>query len=284
MILNHLKKKLIKKNIKTNSFIHPTILVFDSGVGGLSIYREIKKISPDSHYIYVFDNEAFPYGEKTEEFIINRVFEIIKAIASKHLITIAVIACNTASTVSLTKLRKHFSFPIVGTVPAIKPAIKTTRNGIIGLLATTATIKSKYTKELINQFAINCKIVQLNSSTLVQLAEKKIYGKKPSLNKINQIIKQWITMPEPPDTIILGCTHFHLLKNELKKVFPHKTKFIDSSSAIAKRTIWLINNQIEIKFSNEKNFAYCLSINKNLRKLRFVLKKEGFISLKQLFI
>ncbi|WP_341765290.1 glutamate racemase [Candidatus Providencia siddallii] len=273
-------KKITKNVLKTR----PTILIFDSGVGGLTIYREIKKKIPNAHFIYAFDNEAFPYGEKNELFILNRVFKIIKYISLKHLLTIVIIACNTVSTIGLTKLRAVFHFPIVGVVPAIKPAIKFTRNGIICLLATKNTIKSKYTTELINRFVINCKIISLYSTKLVQLAEKKIYEEKLNSKEIINAIKQLIIIPEQPDTIILGCTHFPLLIKEFEKIFPKKTKFIDSSLAVANRIIWLLNNQTEIKYSNEENFAYCSSITKISEKLRFVLKNEGFNLLKQLIL
>ncbi|MEQ5186908.1 glutamate racemase, partial [Providencia alcalifaciens] len=128
------------------STANPTVLVFDSGVGGLSVYREIREKLPEAHYIYVFDNEAFPYGEKSQEFIIDRVVRIVSAVAEKHDIATIVIACNTASTVSLPALRAKFTeIPIVGVVPAIKPAAKLTCYGVVGLLATRATVKRPYT-------------------------------------------------------------------------------------------------------------------------------------------
>ena len=264
--------------------VRPTILVFDSGVGGLSVYREVKKLIPNAHYIYAFDNEAFPYGEKSEQFIIDRVYQIVKAVAEKHPLTITIIACNTASTVSLPNLRAHFSFPVVGVVPAIKPATKLTRNGVVGLLATKGTVNREYTKELIARFATDCKVVSLGSAELVQLAERKLHGEILPLGEVAQTVKLWLKMPEPPDTVILGCTHFPLLIEELEKVLPSGTRFIDSGSAIARRAIWLINNQAEVINSDEKNFAYCLLMDENVQALRPVLEVEGFISLQKLAI
>lgn len=265
-----------------NLSVRPTILVFDSGVGGLSVYREVKKMIPNAHYIYAFDNEAFPYGEKSEEFIIDRVYQIVNAIASKHPLTIAIIACNTVSTVSLPNLRAHFTFPVVGVVPAIKPATKLTRNGVVGLLATKGTVNREYTKELIDRFATDCQVISLGSAELVQLAERKLHGENLPLEEVAQTVRPWIRMPEPPDTVILGCTHFPLLIEELEKVLPNGTRFIDSGAAIARRTLWLINNQAEIHNSNEDDFAYCLLMNDAVQSLRPVLEAEGFNSLEKL--
>lgn len=267
-----------------NLSIRPTILVFDSGVGGLSVYREVKKLIPNAHYIYVFDNEAFPYGEKSEQFIIDRVYQIVNAVAQKHPLTITIIACNTASTVSLPNLRAHFSFPVVGVVPAIKPATKLTRNGVVGLLATKGTVNREYTKELIERFATDCNVVSLGSAELVQLAERKLHGETLSLDEVAQAVRPWLRMSEPPDTVILGCTHFPLLIEELEKVLPNGTRFIDSGSAIARRTVWLINNQAEITHSNELDFAYCLLMDESTQALRPVLEAEGFILLQKLAV
>ncbi|MDD9338206.1 MAG: glutamate racemase [Providencia heimbachae] len=267
-----------------NLSIRPTILVFDSGVGGLSVYREVKKLIPNAHYIYVFDNEAFPYGEKSEQFIIDRVYQIVNAVAQKHPLTITIIACNTASTVSLPNLRAHFSFPVVGVVPAIKPATKLTRNGVVGLLATKGTVNREYTKELIERFATDCNVVSLGSAELVQLAERKLHGETLSLDEVAQAVRSWLRMSEPPDTVILGCTHFPLLIEELEKVLPNGTRFIDSGSAIARRTVWLINNQAEITHSNELDFAYCLLMDESTQALRPVLEAEGFILLQKLAV
>lgn len=152
----------------TPSEPRPTVLVFDSGVGGLSVYDEIRRLLPDLHYIYAFDNVAFPYGEKSETFIVERVVEIVTAVQQRYPLSLAVIACNTASTVSLPALREKFAFPVVGVVPAIKPAARLTANGVVGLLATRATVKRPYTHELIARFANECQIAMLGSAELVE--------------------------------------------------------------------------------------------------------------------
>ncbi|MBG3014635.1 glutamate racemase [Proteus faecis] len=262
---------------------NPTVLVFDSGVGGLSVYREIREKLPDAHYIYVFDNEAFPYGEKSQEFIIDRVVRIVSAVAEKHDLATIVIACNTASTVSLPALRAKFiDIPIVGVVPAIKPAAKLTCNGVVGLLATRATVKRPYTHELIERFATDCKVHSLGSAELVELAEKKLHGESVSLDALRKILIPWLKMKEPPDTVVLGCTHFPLLADELLSVLPDGTRIIDSGAAIARRTAWLVVNQAKIKGSNEISFAYCLKEDENSELLKPVLAGFGFESLRKL--
>ena len=265
------------------STANPTVLIFDSGVGGLSVYREIREKLPDAHYIYVFDNEAFPYGEKSQEFIIDRVVRIVSAVAEKHFLAAIVIACNTASTVSLPALRAKFTdIPIVGVVPAIKPAAKLTCNGVVGLLATRATVKRPYTHELIERFATDCKVHSLGSAELVELAERKLHGEEVSLDALRKILTPWLKMKEPPDTVVLGCTHFPLLADELLSVLPDGTRIIDSGAAIARRTAWLVVNQAKIKGSNEISFAYCLKEDENSELLKPVLAGFGFESLRKL--
>lgn len=265
------------------STANPTVLIFDSGVGGLSVYREIREKLPEAHYIYVFDNEAFPYGEKSQEFIIDRVVRIVSAVAEKHFLAAIVIACNTASTVSLPALRAKFTdIPIVGVVPAIKPAAKLTCNGVVGLLATRATVKRPYTHELIERFATDCKVHSLGSAELVELAERKLHGEEVSLDALRKILTPWLKMKEPPDTVVLGCTHFPLLADELLSVLPDGTRIIDSGAAIARRTAWLVVNQAKIKGSNEISFAYCLKEDENSELLKPVLAGFGFESLRKL--
>jgi glutamate racemase len=173
------------------------VLVFDSGVGGLSVYDEIRHLLPDLHYIYAFDNVAFPYGEKSEDFIVERVVEIVTAVQKRYPLALAVIACNTASTVSLPALREKFQFPVVGVVPAIKPAARLTANGIVGLLATRGTVKRPYTRELIDRFANECQIAMLGSAELVEMAEAKLHGQAVSLDELRRILRPWLRMPEP---------------------------------------------------------------------------------------
>ncbi|CDG23188.1 Glutamate racemase [Xenorhabdus poinarii G6] len=268
-----------------NNTARPTILVFDSGVGGLSVYQEIRQLLPDLHYIYAFDNEAFPYGEKTAEVIIERVVQVVDTIQKKHPLAIVVIACNTASTVSLPVLREHFPFPVVGVVPAIKPAAKLTCNRVVGLLATRATVNRHYTKELIARFASDCQMHSIGSAELVELAEGKLHGKDVPLKELEKILKPWLKMEEPPDTVILGCTHFPLIAEELSQVLPSGTRLIDSGSAIARRTAWLVRhreNREGLFLTTADSLAYCTKIEPSSEALRPVLREFGFLTLEKL--
>ncbi|MDU1951781.1 glutamate racemase [Atlantibacter hermannii] len=266
----------------TPSEARPTVLVFDSGVGGLSVYDEIRQLLPDLHYIYAFDNVAFPYGEKTEEFIVERVVEIVTAVQQCYPLAIAIIACNTASTVSLPALREKFPFPVVGVVPAIKPAARLTANGIVGLLATRATVRRPYTHELIARFANECQIEMLGSAELVELAEAKLHGHPVSSDELRRILKPWLRMPEPPDTVVLGCTHFPLLQEELLSVLPDGTRLVDSGAAIARRTAWLLEHEAPDAKSADENVAYCMAFTPETAQLLPVLQRYGFARLEKL--
>lgn len=268
----------------TASNLRPTVLVFDSGVGGLSVYDEIRQLLPDLHYLYAFDNAGFPYGEKTEEYIVERVVAVVEAVTQHYPLALVVIACNTASTVSLPALRARFAFPVVGVVPAIKPAARLTRNGIVGLLATRATVRRSYTHELVTQFARECRIAMLGSAELVELAEKKLHGERVELEAVRRIVQPWLRMPEPPDTVVLGCTHFPLLREELQQVLPEGTRLIDSGAAIARRTVWLLEHESPDAKSADKNEAYCTAMNEEAAQLMPVLQRYGFPLLKKLAV
>ena len=268
----------------TPSDPRPTVLVFDSGVGGLSVYDEIRHLLPDLHYIYVFDNAAFPYGEKSEAFIVERVVDIVTAVRARYPLALAVIACNSASTVSLPALREKFTFPVVGVVPAIKPAARLTANGIVGLLATRGTVKRPYTRELIERFAHECRIEMLGSGELVELAEAKLHGEPVSLDEMRRILRPWLRMPEPPDTVVLGCTHFPLLQDALKAVLPEGTRLVDSGAAIARRTAWLLEHEAPEAKSCDENIAFCLALTPATEQLLPVLRRYGFERLEKLVV
>lgn len=260
----------------------PTVLVFDSGVGGLSVYDEVRQLLPDLHYIYAFDNVAFPYGEKSEEFIVERVVEIVTAVQERYPLALAIIACNTASTVSLPALREKFAFPVVGVVPAIKPAARLTTNGVVGLLATRGTVRRPYTHELVARFASECKIEMLGSAELVELAEAKLHGQPVDLEELRKILRPWLRMKEPPDTVVLGCTHFPLLEEELLQVLPEGTRLIDSGAAIARRTVWLLEHESPNALSADENIAFCMGLTPEIAQLTPVLARYGFPRLEKL--
>lgn len=254
----------------------PTVLVFDSGIGGLSIYNEIYNKIPYLRYIYAFDNEMFPYGDKSSEFLIKRVSHIIDTIIESYSIDLAVIACNTASTICLPSLRSKFSFPIVGVVPAIKPASIITKNKCIGLLATKATIQRAYTSNLIKEFAPDCNVKLLGLSELAYIAENKLQGIDVDMQQLEMLMQPWLNLPVIPDTIVLGCTHYPFIKDELKLLFPNTT-FIDSGNAIASRVYSLFNERFDLKSvtaqSSTDNIVLSTLCNQQVEKLMEKLSK-----------
>ncbi|MCX8650336.1 glutamate racemase [Gilliamella sp. B2776] len=247
----------------------PSVLVFDSGIGGLSVYKEIYNKIPNAHYIYAFDNEMFPYGDKSSEVLVNRVNAVIKTINKFQQIDLAVIACNTASTICLPSLRSNFSFPIVGVVPAIKPASLLTKNRCIGLLATKATIERAYTTNLINQFANHCSVKLLGLSELALIAENKLQGIAVDMQYLKKLMQPWLNMQTIPDTIVLGCTHYPFIKEELQMIFP-QVNFIDSGYAIATRVYNLLKDKYDVNkipLFKKENIILSTICNQSVEKL-----------------
>ena len=209
----------------------PKVLIFDSGVGGLSVFSEIHQLLPHLDYLYLFDNEAYPYGELAQDVVISRVNHLVTNLVESHHIDIVVIACNTASTIVLPSLREKLTIPVVGVVPAIKPASLLANKGI-GLIATPATVTRQYTHELIRDFAQGKPIELLGSTRLVDIAEEKLRGKDVVLSELEEILAP---LQDKIDVAVLGCTHFPLLKEEITCAMGEKVMLIDSGLAIAKR-------------------------------------------------
>lgn len=216
------------------------VLVFDSGVGGLSILQEIRQQYPDCLYFYASDNAAFPYGIKSEHELVERVDHVVHQLQDMTQADIIVIACNTASTVALPRIRERFSQPIIGVVPAIKPAAMISQSKVIGLLATPGTIERDYTQQLIDTFASDCHIVPVGSSELVILAEKKLRGELIAPEQLQHIVEP-LAQHSEMDTLVLACTHFPLLKDELRTALPHIHHWVDSGEAIARRVGYWLN-------------------------------------------
>src|SRR3954449_8335049 len=154
----------------------PTILVFDSGLGGLTVLREIVGARPDAHYVYVADDAFFPYGHHSEEQIIARVVPLVGELIARHAPVLVVIACNTASTLVMSHLRSTYSVPFVGTVPAIKPACASSKTRRVSVLGTKGTVKREYTRALIRDFAQGCQVTLVGAAALASLAEAALTG------------------------------------------------------------------------------------------------------------
>lgn len=194
---------------------------------------------PDCHYVYACDNAAFPYGTKDEATLVERVDQVLHALIRQEAPDIVVVACNTASTLALPRIRAHFSDPVVGVVPAIKPAAALSKTRVFGLLGTPGTVQRSYTQQLIDEFAGDCQIVRVGSSELVQLAEAALRGQPPPPARLNDILAPFFANPLL-DCIVLACTHFPLLKQELTAACPRPIVWIDSGEAIARRVASLL--------------------------------------------
>jgi glutamate racemase len=218
-------------------FERPPILVFDSGVGGLTVAAEIAALMPSAPLLYLCDNDYFPYGTKPEAALVERVASVVAAAVARFAPRLVVIACNTASTVALPRLRAAITPPVVGVVPAIKPAAAASRNRVIGLLGTPGTVRRRYTQELIDQFAADCTVHRIGSAELVEMAEAKLRGETVDGAALAGLLAGFFAPPSgvPADTIVLACTHFPLLKDELQRIAPAGTVFVDSGAAVASR-------------------------------------------------
>jgi glutamate racemase len=223
----------------------PTILVFDSGLGGLTVLREIVRVRRDAHYVYVADDAFFPYGHHSEEQIIARVVPLIGELIAAHAPDLVVIACNTASTLVMSHLRREYKVPFVGTVPAIKPACAKSKTKRVSVLGTKGTVKREYTKALIRDFAHGCHVTLVGSPELASLAEAALSGIKVNDREISaELAPCFVGDGEGnsarTDTVVLACTHYPLLMDRLIRLAPWPVDWIDPAPAIARRVADLL--------------------------------------------
>ena len=217
------------------------LLIFDSGIGGLSVLDPIRKLLPQAPIVYAADSAGFPYGTKSAAEIAARVPALLGRLAERYAPSLIVIACNTASTIALDAVRAALDLPIVGTVPAIKPAAALSRTRAIGVLGTEATIVQPYVDRLAAEFAADCTIVRHGSAELVELAEARLRGEPGDPRAYARILDGLLSRPggERIDTIVLACTHFPLLRDELAAAAPRPLALVDGNDGIARRTQWL---------------------------------------------
>jgi glutamate racemase len=223
----------------------PTILVFDSGLGGMTVLREIVAARPDARYVYVADDAFFPYGHHTEQEIIARVVPLIGELIDRHTPDLVVIACNTASTLVMSYLREAYKIPFVGTVPAIKPACARSRTKRVSVLGTKGTVQREYTRGLIRDFAEGCEVKLVGSPELASLAENALSGHEVSDRDIlTELTPCFVGAREDEtsrtDTIVLACTHYPLLLDRFVKLAPWPVEWIDPAPAIARRAADLL--------------------------------------------
>jgi glutamate racemase len=222
--------------------LSPTILVFDSGLGGLTVFRETAKARPDATYIYVADDALFPYGKIAEPILVAHVVALIGRLIERHRPDLIVIACNTASTLVLPQLRARYAVPFVGTVPAIKPACAASASRRVSVLGTEATVGREYTRALIRDFSQGCEVTLVGSAQLAALAEAELRGEPAADADISREIAPCFVDSggSRTDTIVLACTHYPLLLDRLERLAPWPVAWIDPAPAIARRVIELI--------------------------------------------
>jgi glutamate racemase len=217
------------------------ILIFDSGVGGLTVLAELRKLLPQAPVIYAADLAGLPYGEKSEAEIAARVAGLLGRMAERYRPRLITIACNTASTIALGMVRDVLEIPIVGTVPAIKPAALQTRTGVIGLLGTSATIRQKYVDDLEAEFAAGKHLLRHACPELVAAAEAKLRGEPTDPAVFRAAADGLRSQPGGAeiDTVVLACTHFPLVADELRAAFGPNVAFVDGAEGIARRVAHL---------------------------------------------
>lgn len=212
-------------------------LVFDSGVGGLSVVSEIRLRLPDTYLSYVADDEFRPYGSKTEAQLQARLPGLLASLEDMLEPDVIVVACNTASTTALPFIRRAVTAPVIGVVPAIKPAAQISSTRAIGVLGTPGTVQRAYVDTLISDFAPDCQVLLRGSTRLVAEAEKKLAGRPVDMKVIKDEIAPLFSgrVGADVDAVVLACTHFPLLRDDLQAAVRQSVSWIDSGAAIARR-------------------------------------------------
>lgn len=221
------------------------ILLFDSGVGGLTVLGELRKVLPQAPVIYAADMAGLPYGTKSEAEVAARVAGLLGRMAERYHPRLICIACNTASTIALGMVRDVLETPIVGTVPAIKPAAAMTGTGVFGLLGTEATVRQRYVDQLEREFAQGKRLLRHGANGLVPLAEAKLRGEKLAMADVLEAVGGLTRQAQGSeiDTVVLACTHFPLLEDELREALGETVTFVHGAQGIARRIAALTEGQ-----------------------------------------
>ena len=234
-----------------------TVLVFDSGIGGLSVMREARLVMHEQPFVYVGDDAGFPYGDWQEQALTERMtglFETLLDIYKPHL---AIVACNTASTLIMPALRARFSIPFVGIVPAIKPAAERTASGLVSVLATPGTVSRAYTQNLIKQFANRCEVKLVGATQLARMAEEHMQLRPIDTQLLREEIRPCFVQrgQRKTDIVTLGCTHYPFLVNEMRKLAPWPVDWLDPAHAVAKQARRLLTEHDVLPLPDDSNHA-----------------------------
>lgn len=221
------------------------LLFFDSGIGGLSVLAATQARLPNAPIVYAADSAGFPYGTRTEAEIAARVPALLGRLVERFRPRLIVIACNTASTIALAAVRAALDLPIVGTVPAIKPAALNSITRAIGVLGTDATVRQPYVDDLAARFASDCTVIRHGSADLVEAAEARLRGENVDPARFAAALAGLLNQPggDRIDTIVLACTHFPLVVDDLSAAAARPIRFVDGSAGIARRVTFLTQEQ-----------------------------------------
>jgi len=219
-----------------------SILVFDSGIGGLSVMREARLLMHDEQFVYVGDDAGFPYGDWEEGALTERMVGLFTTLLEAFDPRLAIVACNTASTLIMPALRERFSIPFVGIVPAIKPAAERTASGLVSVLATPGTVSRPYTKNLIKQFASQCEVKLVGATQLARMAEEHMQLRDIDTQLLREEIRPCFVQRghRKTDIVTLACTHYPFLVNEMRKLAPWPVDWLDPAHAVAQQARRLV--------------------------------------------
>ncbi len=253
------------------------LLVFDSGIGGLSVASEIAKLLPGAEMVYVADDAAFPYGDWADEALSDHVVALVGRLVDRFQPDAVVIACNTASTLVLPPLRARFDLPFVGTVPAIKPAAERTKSGLVSVLATYGTMRRDYTRELIAKFGGGVHVRLVGSANLAPLAEAHMRGETVADAAIlAEVAPAFLEQDgRRTDMIVLACTHYPFLVDRLERLAPWPVEWIDPAPAIARRVLAVVGEKGQGEAAHDRGAAWLSSGRNWPQELRPLLGSVG---------
>ena len=238
------------------------VLVFDSGIGGLTVLREARVLMPERNFVYVADDAGFPYGGWNEPELKSRILGLFEEFLQSFDPALVIIACNTAFTLAGAALREKFpDMTFVGTVPAIKPAAERTRSGLVSVLATPGTVKRAYTRDLIQSFATQCHVRLVGSQNLARMAEGYIRGERLSDDEVLQEISDCFLEKDGrrTDIVVLACTHYPFMANTFRRIAPWPVDWIDPAEAIARQARRLLPAVGHLKSGETPDVAHFTS-------------------------
>ncbi|MCJ8308518.1 MAG: glutamate racemase [Rhizobiaceae bacterium] len=225
-----------------------SIVVFDSGIGGLSVLREARVLMPEHRFVYVADDASFPIGGWEEGALIKRLMAVFEDLVERYEPSMIIVACNTASTIILPHLRERFDFPIVGTVPAIKPAAEKTASGQISVLATPGTVQRDYTRALVSEFASHVNVRLVGAENLAELAEEFMLTGIVDDEAVAREVSECFTdrLGARTDVVVLACTHYPFLTNVFRRLAPWPVDWLNPAESIARHAQSLLPPRGEI--------------------------------------